>query len=298
MILSRREFAASGLALLAKKPAPKRPGIVLLVANELPTRALGCYGNKDARTPQIDLLAREGTRLKHYACAPARAEGLRTLLTGRTPRQRDGAALPDILGPRGYACGKGMEFIDRQSAEKPFFALIDFAGDDQIPALTASLAKRGIRDNTVIIFTATGGKPDAGLREDAVATPMIWSWLLRVPPGSAQPELVSAYDLVPSLCEAAGVEAPEGLCGRSYLHVAENKPMPKKHPWRSLVFADSGNDRMARDSRYKLIVGPNEFYDEVADPQENVNQYDNPGLSAMRDGLASELADWLKQHGG
>jgi len=302
MDLSRREFAVSSLALLAKKPARERPGIVLLVANELPARALGCYGNKESKTPNIDLLARQGRRLNHYACAPARVEGLRTLLTGRAPRQKDGPALPNILGQQGYACGKGLEFIDQQSAEKPFFALIDSVSDVQVPVLTARLAKRGIRDNTVIVLTSTGGKPDAGLHEDAVATPMIWSWLLRVPPETARPELVSAYDLVPSLCDAAGIDAPEGLCGRSYLNIVQNKPIPKKHPWRGLVFGEFANARMARDNRYKLILqnagkGPNEFYDEVADPQENVNQYENPGFNSMRDGLAAELAAWAKSCG-
>ena len=48
---------------------------------------------------------------------------------------------------------------------------------------------------------------------------MIWSWLGRVPPANTRPELVSSYDLLPTLCELTGAPLPEGrnLCGRSYV---------------------------------------------------------------------------------
>jgi Arylsulfatase A and related enzymes len=50
--------------------------------------SLGCYGNREIRTPNIDKLAREGVQLDNFFCAspvcsPARA----SLLTGRIPSQ-------------------------------------------------------------------------------------------------------------------------------------------------------------------------------------------------------------------
>lgn len=282
--------------MLAKKPAARRPNIVLIVAENLGASMLGCYGNREARTPNIDLLARQGTRLNHYACAPAPVEGLRTLLTGRTPRQKDGSAIMDILGGQGYT--------DQQTSEKPFLLRVSFSGDDQLPPLLSKLEKQGLRDHTLVVFTSTNG-PSMGsdppsMREEVVATPMIWNWPGRVPVEGIRPELVSAYDLVPSLCEVVGIPVPANLCGRSYLNLVLNKPMPKKRPWRSLVFADYQSTQMARDKRYKLVLrnagkGPNEFYDLVADPREKANQYANPRFNTMRDLLATELATWLKR---
>jgi len=60
------------------------PNVVFILADDLGYGDLGCYGNRDLRTPHIDRLARQGIRCsQHYSasplCAPARA----ALLTGR-----------------------------------------------------------------------------------------------------------------------------------------------------------------------------------------------------------------------
>ena len=50
-----------------------------------------------------------------------------------------------------------------------------------------------------------------------------------------QVELVSSYDLVPSLYEALSMPAPANLCGKSYLWLATGKSLPKKQKWRKAV---------------------------------------------------------------
>ena len=64
-----------GLALpaLARKERPaERPSIVLIVADGLGSWMLGCGGNREIRTPNIDQLAQAGTRFQnHLACTPA-----------------------------------------------------------------------------------------------------------------------------------------------------------------------------------------------------------------------------------
>jgi arylsulfatase A len=66
--------------------AARRPNVVLIVADDLGYRELGCFGQEKIRTPRLDTLAREGMRLtRHYAgnavCAPSRC----VLMTGRHP---------------------------------------------------------------------------------------------------------------------------------------------------------------------------------------------------------------------
>src|SRR4051794_39414268 len=88
MRLARREFLLGSLAFpslsATKKAAGPAPNIVLIVAGEVGTWMLGCYGNKDIRTPNIDLLAKAGTRFaNHFAYSPAASAGRATLFSGR-----------------------------------------------------------------------------------------------------------------------------------------------------------------------------------------------------------------------
>jgi arylsulfatase A-like enzyme len=118
------------LALLLAGPAAeaRRPNVVLILTDNHGAWTLGCYGNKDIRTPNIDGLARQGTLFtrcysSNAVCSPTRA----TLLTGLMPSQhgvhcylRAGASqigpdatctikefrtLPKILSAAGYVCG-------------------------------------------------------------------------------------------------------------------------------------------------------------------------------------------------
>jgi arylsulfatase A-like enzyme len=197
------------------------------------------------------------------------------------------------------------------------FAAAVTALDDQMPVLLEKVRSRGLLDNTLVLFTSSHGQllgrhglwsgglasDPINMYEEAVSVPMIWSWLGRVPPQNVRPELVSLYDLLPALCEAAGAPLPAGrnLCGRSYTTLARNQKLPKNQPWRNLVFGDLRNTSMVRDARYKVILrnegrGPHELYDLTADAREKVNQYDNPQYVSVRDRMSAEMAKWLKQH--
>lgn len=70
-------------AARAAQPADGRPNILLILADDLGTEALGCYGGLDYRTPHLDRLAATGVRFTHaYAqplCTPTRLQ----LMTGQ-----------------------------------------------------------------------------------------------------------------------------------------------------------------------------------------------------------------------
>ena len=106
MTLSRRQLLISAAA--APLAAPRRPNVLLILADGLPAGLLGCYGNKEIRTPAIDLLARLGTRFQYnFACTPSGGESFVTLLSGRVPRQQGAkeVLLPGLLAGAGYKCG-------------------------------------------------------------------------------------------------------------------------------------------------------------------------------------------------
>ncbi len=107
----------------------KKPNIILILTDDQGYWSLGCSGNKEIRTPNIDALAESGVRMDNFFCAspvcsPARA----SLLTGMIPSQHgvhdwirvgngegkgdvpveylDGiTAYTELLAQNGYTCG-------------------------------------------------------------------------------------------------------------------------------------------------------------------------------------------------
>jgi arylsulfatase A-like enzyme len=181
--------------------------------------------------------------------------------------------------------------------------------DEQIPALQATLQKRGVWDNTLVVFTSNGGyllgrhglwgdataSAPVNMYEEVVRTPLLWSWPSRFPPQTVRNEVVNSYDLMPALCELAGVAPPAGSHVPSYLTFVYGRRLGKKQSWPDIAFGRIRDAQMARDDRYKLILrdqgkGANELYDETADPKEQVNQVDNPQFAGMRERLSGQLS--------
>ena len=95
--MDRRRFiagmgAASTLGLAASQaPADvqsaRRPNIVLIMADDLGYREVGCFGQELIRSPHLDRLAAEGMRLERFysgspVCAPSRCALMTGLHTG------------------------------------------------------------------------------------------------------------------------------------------------------------------------------------------------------------------------
>lgn len=91
-----------------------KPNFLVFVTDEMQSFSLGCNGNHDVKTPNIDKIAEEGTNFQraycnNSVCMPSRA----SMITGLTPRQHgcltNGTILPEnmptlpqILGDNGY----------------------------------------------------------------------------------------------------------------------------------------------------------------------------------------------------
>lgn len=192
--------------------------------------------------------------------------------------------------------------------------------DDQIPVLLGKLADKRLLGNTLIVFTGDNGfllgrhglwskghaSDPINMYEEVVRVPLLMAWSGKIPPEATSPELVSFYDVMPTLAEAAGVSVPanRNLTGRSFLYIAKRDPLPRgAEGWRNLVFAHMRNTEMARDKRYKLVLrnngsGPNELFDLSTDAGENVNRYDDPKYITVRGRLTKEIEEWRKRTSG
>lgn len=85
--MRRRQFLASLASAPAAFPqSANPPNVLLLIYDKCRADAIGAYGSKDARTPNLDQLAASGVRFDHAytpqaLCGPARA----SMLTGLYP---------------------------------------------------------------------------------------------------------------------------------------------------------------------------------------------------------------------
>lgn len=86
-MLNRRAFLGAGLAAASAAQAqPRKPNIIVILADDLGYGDLSCYGNTRHKTPHLDRMAKEGVRFTDFYtpmpfCAPTRS----SLLTGRYP---------------------------------------------------------------------------------------------------------------------------------------------------------------------------------------------------------------------
>ncbi len=87
MVIGRTtKFMRAGCALAlgscsAEPPAPSRPNVLLIVADDLGYADLGAFGS-DIRTPNIDALAHEGVLFTGFHSGPSCAPTRSMLLTG------------------------------------------------------------------------------------------------------------------------------------------------------------------------------------------------------------------------
>ncbi len=190
--------------------------------------------------------------------------------------------------------------------------------DDQIPILLQRLRDKKLWTETLIVFTGDNGyllgrhglwskglaSDPINMYDEVMQVPLIFSWPGEIPVEATRPHLFSAYDLLPTLCQAARVAPPmdRNLCGRSFFYPMTGLPLPKHEPeWPGTVFGYYRNTQMARDNRFKLIIrnngeGPNELYNLRTDPRERRNEYDNAGFLTVRDRLRKELDEWVEKY--
>ncbi|HOX38486.1 MAG TPA: sulfatase-like hydrolase/transferase [Candidatus Brocadiia bacterium] len=104
----------------------ERPNIIFILSDDQGPWAMGCAGNREIRTPNLDRLAASGTRFSNFFCAsPVCSPSRATYLTGRMPSQhgihdwlrggnvgddaaqylRGEVAYTDVMARHGYACG-------------------------------------------------------------------------------------------------------------------------------------------------------------------------------------------------
>ena len=124
------------------------------------------------------------------------------------------------------------------------------------------LARAGRADDTLVIYLGDHGaqfsRGKTALYESGVRVPFLVRWPGAGKAGVVREELVSSIDILPTVLDATGLEAPKNLPGRSLMGLCADRDVP----WREYLFTEKAGStpfwtfpqRTVRDRRYKLIV--------------------------------------------
>jgi arylsulfatase A-like enzyme len=206
--------------------------------------------------------------------------------------------------------------------------------DDNVGRLTDWLRDRGDLDDTIVIYSSDQGffLGDHGwfdkrfMYEESIRMPFVLSYPRAVGAGQGVDRIVTNVDIAPTLLDAAGVDVPERMQGRSFWRdltdptgaqgdrEGDRSRESEGFYYRYWMHDDSSHQVGAhygyRTHRYTLIFFYNdglglpgcsdrrfaqewELYDLEADPEELVNVADDPAYARVRDELEARL--WLAQ---
>ena len=222
-----------------------------------------------------------------------------TMLEGRSPRMvRDRATHAfDSLSPEARRVSKAY-----------YYGLISFQ-DAQVGRLLDELDRRGLADDTIVLYTADHGDlmGDFGMffktvmYEGSVRVPFIVRAPGATPSGVVRNQMVGLEDVLPTLAALTGTTLSHEVDGLD-LTAAMSDP---KVATRDLYFSVSGKSpeqtAMAYDGRFKFIWseanGTVEFYDRDEDPREMRNLASSDAHAETRERLRRALIDWARNAG-
>lgn len=169
--------------------------------------------------------------------------------------------------------------------------------DAEIQTVLDALRDAGLEDNTLVVFTSDHGDMDSAhkmehksvLYEEAVRVPFLMSYKGVIPVGKVDDtHMVSnGLDLLPTLCDYAGIRTPDGLHGSSLRPLAEGRD---KGPWRDFVVCESQNGRSLRTGRFKYAI-----YDSGENREQLTDLQNDPGEMNNLAGHA-DYAKVLNEH--
>jgi arylsulfatase A-like enzyme len=188
----------------------------------------------------------------------------------------------------------GWSELQWQQYRAAYYRLTEIA-DGLIGKVLTALTEAGLAENTIVIFTADHGEALGAhhfihkmlFYEESVAVPFI----LSVPGVTRQAavdskHLVSGLDVLPTICDYAGVKPDTSFEGRSLRPLVAGG----NTPWRSVLFGEVGTNqqraRMVRTERYKYIVyekgaNPEQLFDRQTDPGETRNLVSDPSAKTI-----------------
>ena len=110
MLTRRSLIQAAGAAAASSAQTRRRPNFLFLIADDHAGYVLGCDGNTQAETPNLDRLASEGSRFAmHYCNSPVCTPSRQSFFTGQMPSMAGVTRLPTPLSDQKPTIAKQLK---------------------------------------------------------------------------------------------------------------------------------------------------------------------------------------------
>jgi arylsulfatase A len=194
-----------------------------------------------------------------------------------------------------------------------FAAMVEHL-DTGVGEILGLLRELGIDENTLVIFTSDNGPHKEGghdplffdsngplrgykrdLYEGGIRVPMIARMPGTIKPGSKTDHISAFWDVMPTLCQIAGIDTPKGVDGISFLPALLGREQPQ-HKYLYWEFHEQGGKQAVRMGRWKAVRldvkknpdSPIELYDLETDLGENNN------IAAEKPDIVTKMAEIMK----
>jgi len=140
-----------------------------------------------------------------------------------------------------------------------FEALVSYTVDRAVGKIRETLAEADLMEDTLILFTTDHGiampRAKGTLYDPGVGTALVMYREDEIEGGEEYDELLSNVDLLPTLVELAGGEAPEDIDGRSFHELLTDDSFePREEIYMEMTWHDRYNPvRAVRTDEYKYI---------------------------------------------
>lgn len=191
---------------------------------------------------------------------------------------------------------------------KTYYAMISHL-DAEIGNIITTLKKRGLYDDSIIIFTSDNGLAlgahglmgKQNLYNESINIPFI----IKLPKtydiaNVTNSQIITLQDIFPTLLDLIDLNIPEKLCGRSFKKSLFN---PSIQIHKNLYLAFTEYIRAIQIEDYKLIkyrprngVEYNQLFDLKNDKLEMMNLYEDKNYKAIKTELELELLDLKEEY--
>ncbi|TKK67971.1 arylsulfatase [Ilyomonas limi] len=150
--------------------------------------------------------------------------------------------------------------------------------DEQVGQLVQELKKKGVYENTIIMFCSDNGPSFGGVgvdgpffnsggpfksetgwgkgfvHEGGIREPFIVSWPGKVKAGSTSDMISATIDMMPTFCDLLHIAAPKGIDGISILPEITGKKQEQQHPYLYFEYPEYGGQQAVRMGNWKGVI--------------------------------------------
>jgi len=155
--------------------------------------------------------------------------------------------------------------------------------DNEVGLLLADLEKKGMRDNTIVIFIGDNGRCNVRgkgyMYEPGLHLPLIVNWPAGITGGKKDTRLVASVDVAATILEAAGVELPAYMTARS---IIEEDPKPRTYIYSARDLWDEILEQSRAITTHKYRYIKNNITNQSHDAHQAYLEFHRPAVHVMR----------------